>query len=202
MAFNLCTACGNESLEEITVPFLVERNGKSKTIQDRRMRCTACETLSYQGSQISEHEKAVASAERELDGLLSPEDLCRIRLKYKFKQTEMEQMLSTGPKTWTRWERGKIPHSKAADKLIRVMAEYPDVARKLMEQADVINSEALAVFEQIEKDAKLIARAALKAELGAETQMDVDVFIERFSDQAFERMRMAREQANSKAEAA
>jgi putative zinc finger/helix-turn-helix YgiT family protein len=199
MAFNLCAACGNETLEEITVPLVIESGGKSKTIQDRRMRCSSCENLSYQGSQISEHEKAVAAAERELNGLLSPDDLYRIRLKYKFKQTEMEQMLSTGPKTWTRWERGKVPQSKAADKLIRVMAEYPDVARKLMEQAGVINPEATAVFDQFDLDTKRIARAALKADLSAEAIMssdDINVFVDRFSDKVFERMRSAREQAN------
>jgi putative zinc finger/helix-turn-helix YgiT family protein len=205
MAFNLCAVCGNETVEEITVPLVVEHSGKSKTIQDRRMRCSSCENLSYQGSQISDHENAVAAAERELAGLLSPEDLCRIRLKYKFKQSEMEQILSTGPKTWTRWERGKVPHSKAADKLIRVMAEYPDIARKLMEQAGVINPEATAVFEQSDQDAKRIARATLRAELSAEAIISTDVinvFVDRFSDQVFERMRSAREQANSKDEAA
>lgn len=169
------------------------------------MRCSSCENLSYQGSQISDHEYAVAAAECELAGLLSPKDLCRIRLKYKFKQTEMEQILSTGPKTWTRWERGKVPHSKAADKLIRVMAEYPDIARKLMEQAEVINPEATAVFDKIDRDTKRIARAALKAELSAEANIStdvIDVFVDRLSEQVFERMRSAREQVNSEDEAA
>jgi putative zinc finger/helix-turn-helix YgiT family protein len=198
MTFNLCAVCGNEAMEEVTVPLTIEYAGRTKTIQDRRMRCSVCETLCYQGSQISEHEEAVAAAERELGGLLSPQELCQIRLKYKFKQTEMEQMLSTGPKTWTRWERGKIPQSKAADKLIRVIAEYPDVARKLMEQAGVVNPEATAVFDQIDLDIKKIARTALRAELSTVHSSDIDSFV----DQAFERMRSAREQAILKVEAA
>ena len=202
MTFNLCARCGNDALEEIIVPFVVEYSGKKKTIQDKRMRCSACENLSYQGSQISEHERAVATAERELGGLLSPEALLNIRLKYRFKQTEMEQMLSTGPKTWTRWERGKVTQSRAADKLLRLMAENPDIARTLMDQAGITNEEAIAIFDQIDRDTKRIARAALKAELGAGTVMTVDMFVDRFSDQAFEQMRTAREQAISEVKAA
>ncbi len=201
MTFNLCTECGKEALEEIVVPFDVEYGGKTKTIQDRLMRCPMCESISYQGSQISEHERAVAAAERELGGLLSPDDLLNIRLKYRFKQTDMEQMLSTGPKTWTRWERGKVTHSRAADKLIRVMAEYPDVARTLMEQAGVVNAEATAIFDQIDEDAKRIARVAL-AKLGAGEIMTHDMFLDRFSDEAFEYMRAARKQAASNVKAA
>ena len=34
-----------------------------------------------------------------------------------FQQTDSEAKLSTEPKTRTRWERGKVPQSKAADQL-------------------------------------------------------------------------------------
>jgi putative zinc finger/helix-turn-helix YgiT family protein len=112
------------------------------------MVCAACGNVSYRNTQISEHELAVASAIREMEGLLSPAELLSIRLKYRLKQTDMEQMLSTGPKTWTRWERGKIPQSKAADQLIRLIADDPDIAHRLMVQAGINNAEATATFEQ------------------------------------------------------
>ncbi len=197
MTFNLCANCGNEALEEITVPYIVEYCGKQKTIQDRRTRCPACESLTYQGSQISDHEHAVAAAERELGGLLSADELRNIRLKYRLKQTEIEQMLCTGPKTWTRWERGKVTQSKATDQLIRVIAENPDVARKLMEDAGITNAEATAIFDQIEYDSKRIAIAALKQEWAMNSQMSIDTFLDRFSDKAFERVRQARELASA-----
>lgn len=202
MTFSLCSRCGREAVEQTVMSYVVEHSGKHKTISDERMRCSACENLSYQGDQISKHERAVANAIRELDGLLSADDLCRIRLKYRFKQIEMEQMLSTGPKTWTRWERGKVPHGKAADKLIRVMAEDPEVARRLMEQAGIQNADAVAVFDQIERDAQRLAKAAFKADLEAGQMMNAEVFVERFYQLAVDTMRLARKQAISEAEAA
>jgi putative zinc finger/helix-turn-helix YgiT family protein len=191
-------ACGEVAVEERAGPFTVEHNGKTAIIQDRRMVCASCGNVSYQGTQISEHELAVGTAIRQMEGLLSPQELSRVRLKYRFKQTDMEQMLSTGPKTWTRWERGKVPQSKAADKLIRVIAEDPTVARRLMEQAGVVNEAALEVFEQIESDAKKLARVMLRQETMGWANRDVEHII----DRAFEAVSAARHTAASQAEAA
>src|SRR6478609_4691212 len=118
-----CPKCGSDRLRDEVADFTVAQDGKSEVIKDRRMVCAACGTVSYQGDQIAEHEYAVAAAIRRMDGLLSAEDLRRIRSRYRLKQTDMEQILSTGPKTWTRWERGKIPQSKPADRLIRALAD-------------------------------------------------------------------------------
>jgi hypothetical protein len=86
----------------------------------------------------------------------------------------MEAMLSVGPKTWTRWERGKVPQSKAADTLIRVLADDSEVARHLMERAGIDNPAALEVFARIDEDTTQLAEASLRAEIGpAGQEMDV-----------------------------
>lgn len=202
MNLDQCLACGAAAVEERVAPFVVEHDGKTTTIQDRHMVCAACENISYRGAQASEHERAVAAALRQMQGLLSPEELSRIRAKYRLKQTDMESMLSTGPKTWTRWERGKITQSRATDKLIRAIADDPDLARRLMVDAGVVNPEAEAVFAQIERDEKILARTLLMAELreqlGAQAAQITDVV----ADKVFETARNARRQVASHAEAA
>ena len=133
MPSRMCSVCGANTLEEVTAEYIVEHNGQRRQFDERRMQCSQCHNVSYAGAQASEHELAVAAALRNIDGLLSAEQLLGIRNKYRLKQTDMEQMLSTGPKTWTRWERGKVPQSKPADKLIRLMADDPTIAHRLME---------------------------------------------------------------------
>jgi putative zinc finger/helix-turn-helix YgiT family protein len=199
MPADLCFNCGTTTVQERIEPYVVKHNGKSRTISDRRLVCAQCATVSYPGELISLHEGAVAVAIREMDGLLSAEDLLRIRTKYRFRQTDMEQMLSIGPKTWTRWERGKVPQSKAADTLIRVIADDPEVARRLMEQAGVQNAEASAVFQQIQNKAKSLARAVLRADVTERAQSDVE--IEGFVEKVFSTVGEAWRQA-AKAEAA
>jgi putative zinc finger/helix-turn-helix YgiT family protein len=185
MSLTVCSACGQAALVERHVPFSVEHNGASRDIVDRQTYCETCHNTSYIGTQISEHEIAVASAIRAIDGLLSPRDLLNIRLKYHMKQSDMEQMLATGPKTWTRWERGKVPHTRATDKLIRLIAGDSEIARKLCEQAGVDNPEAAAIFRRIQEDAMKRARDLLKAELRHMPTGLNDQAAERLADQWF-----------------
>ena len=199
---NRCAKCGEHSVSERVVPISVEHSGKSVVVQDRQNFCASCESVSYRGSQISEHEIKIGDAIREMDGLLSAKELQRIRSKYRLRQTDLEQMLSIGPKSWTRWERGKIPQSKAADTLIRVIAEDADVAKRLMESAGIDNPAAASVFAQIEEDAKRLTRAALREELGLLRHADAEQFANRIADRAFETIQIVRRQATAEAEAA
>lgn len=196
-----CFACGEMAVEQRVEEFVVKHDGKTATIRDERMVCIACGNVSYAGAQISKHELAVAAAIREMDGLLSADELRRIRAKYKLLQTDMEQILSTGPKTWTRWERGKVPQSKPTDKLLRMMAEDPDLAHRLMLQAGVVNAEAEAEFQRIEQDAKVLARARLRAGVGMPAVPDLERYVEQVIE-ASAMMRDARREVLAQAEAA
>lgn len=202
MTASRCPECGATSLRERVVPYTVEHGGQSRVIQDRRTACEGCGHVGYVGSQISEHELAVAAVVREIDGLLSAAELQRIRLKYGFRQTDMERMLSTGPKTWTRWERGKVPQGKATDTLIRLIGDDPDIARRLMEQSGIDNPEAAAIFRQIEENARHLGRALMRAELRSLRDDASDEFADQLADRAFEAVRDVRRRALDGAKAA
>ena len=162
---DICVECGHATLTEQVVSFEFRHGQKTATIQDSQTVCGSCGTVSYVGEQASRHELAVAAKIREMDGLLSPEELRAIRLKYAFRQTDLEAMLSVGPKTWTRWERGKVPQSKAADTLIRVLSTNPGVARDLMQGAGVENPAAATILADIDENARRLATEALQADI-------------------------------------
>jgi len=191
-----CSHCGKPDVSERVVPFLVTHGQKQAEIEDTQTFCTSCGTVSYVGEQISRHELAVAACIRDMDGLLSAEDLRRIRLKYALRQTDLEAMLSIGPKTWTRWERGKVPQSKAADTLIRVLAADPDVARRLMTWAGIENPEADAVFARFDADMSRRATADLRARIGTAGESSD---LARMAGQAIEAVRAARQDLNETA---
>lgn len=167
MTAERCLACGATAVTERVEPLTVAEGEQTRTLQDRRMVCGACGTVSYAGAQISEHARAVAAAVREMAGLLPPEALRDLRERYRLRQTELERMLSVGPKTWTRWERGKVPQGKAADTLIRLLTEDPDVTRRLMARAGIDNPEATAALDALEAEAARLGRETLRAEFPA-----------------------------------
>ena len=165
---DICAECGYATRIERIAPFTFSHNGKQASIEDRQTFCPACGTIGYVGDQADRHELAVAAKIREIEGLLSAEDLRRIRQKYALRQTDMEAMLSVGPKTWTRWERGKVPQRKAADTLIRLIDEDPEVVRRLMEQAGVENPDAAAALACQDEHIRQRAEAGLRARFGSD----------------------------------
>jgi putative zinc finger/helix-turn-helix YgiT family protein len=191
-----CSVCDAGTLAKQVVPFVFSHGGEQITIEDHQTICDACGTVTYAGDEISRHELAVAAKIRELDGLLSAEDLRRIRLRYAFRQTDLEAMLSVGPKTWTRWERGKVPQSKAADTLIRVIADDPDVARRLMIRARIENPDAVAAFAAIDKETQRFAEARLRTHIDPSIP---DMNVDDLAQRAITAVREARQEWAGKA---
>jgi putative zinc finger/helix-turn-helix YgiT family protein len=167
-----CLHCGEQSVSERIAPYFVEHSGQTREFSDPQMKCSNCGNVSYVGSQISAHERAIADAIRDIDGLLRGDQLFAIRAKYKLRQTDMEKILSTGSKTWTRWERGKVPHSKSTDTLLRLMADDPNVAKRMMLDANIENPEAAEVFTRIDENAERLTRAVLRKELGPTADLE------------------------------
>lgn len=161
-----CPVCSG-NLKTIVSTSHVNHNGNKIEFEDIQSLCEDCGEVIYVGDQISRHELARASAIRSAEGLLSPEELRNIRLKYKMTQADMESLLSTGAKTWTRWERGKVTQSKATDSLLRVFASEPSVARCMLENAGIVNVEAIQELERAEVDARNVAKALIKKEMGS-----------------------------------
>ena len=164
---NECVNCGEHKVTEEVGCFDVEYGGQKGSIEDRRMRCDACGNISYRGDQISTHEMAVAAKSRELGGLLSAQELANARKKYSLTQREMEMLLGTSPKTWIRWERGKVVQSKLADTVIRQVASDPRLTGNLMREAGIANQEAWSIIERFSMDERRVLELLLEERVGS-----------------------------------
>jgi HTH-type transcriptional regulator/antitoxin MqsA len=80
-------------------------------------------------------QRAVAQIRAE-EGLLTPDDIRRIRGKYGLSQARLEALLRTGPKTVVRWERGTVFQSAAADTLLRLLDQDPAILQALTRIAE------------------------------------------------------------------
>ena len=74
-------------------------------------------------------EKALTDFRRSVDGLLSGDQLRRIRKSLDLNKKQMARLLSVNEKTIGRYENGKIAQSEQIDKLYRVLGAYPAMAR-------------------------------------------------------------------------
>jgi hypothetical protein len=64
------------------------------------------------------------------EGLLSPAQITAIRETLGLSQADLEKALGIGPKTVVRWEKGTVRQSRAADRLLRILAAHPEHVRE------------------------------------------------------------------------
>ena len=177
MSGDFCAACGSHAVSE-RVAAVKHVVGRREVVidNDRHLHCSACGNVSYRGVMLDENQQAIAAKIRTEDGLLTLDELKAVRLKYGFTQAEMEKLLTIGPKTWGRWERGKVVQSNAADEMIRQLAKNPDVLRDLMKAHGVRSDTAEQMLNAIDQtlERKLAERLRQRLPtLSAEVLADV-----------------------------
>jgi transcriptional regulator with XRE-family HTH domain len=91
--------------------------------------------------------------------------LLEIRSKYSLSQSEIEKILTIGPKTWVRWERGKVVQGSAADQMVRLIAKRPEVLRELMRNAGVENLKTSEILEAHDREIEERMAAVLRTNL-------------------------------------
>lgn len=161
-----CAACGGSRLHQRVAPQEHEVKGRRIEIEnDRHLFCPDCGAVSYQGDMLDAVGAAIAAEIRRQDGLLSPEEIRVVRLKYGFTQSEMEKLLGLGPKTWVRWERGRVCQSRAADQIIRALANNPRLVRDLMAGCGLEKEQALKILDTMDQAIAERLKQTLKRDL-------------------------------------
>jgi putative zinc finger/helix-turn-helix YgiT family protein len=99
----------------------VPLRGETVDVEQAFYVCDKCDAERVTAKQAKAAQAAAASKLRIAEGLLPPERILAIRLQYDATQTQMENYLGLGPKTWLRWETGKVLPTKSADNLLRLI---------------------------------------------------------------------------------
>ncbi|MBO5412686.1 MAG: type II toxin-antitoxin system MqsA family antitoxin [Clostridia bacterium] len=113
--------------------------------------CKTCGNEVYDEKLEKENEIKVYNIYRERKGLLLPEEIKKIRMKYDMTQAAFARILGFGEKTITRYERGAI-QDIAHDNLIRLMNDEKNM-KKLYEK----NKDFLTFKEREKIESKLYA---------------------------------------------
>ena len=139
-----CPLC-EERLEPATEEREVSIGTRSAHVMDRFLRCSGCGEAFYLPGQMDATLRRASEALRQQEGLLSPGEIRTIRTRLGLSQHGFERLLGVGPKTVVRWEKGTVFQNRATDSLLRVVAEFPEVARFLAELHELPASERAVV---------------------------------------------------------
>jgi len=152
-----CSACGGTTSEVKEVKKAKYR-GEIVEVATQLFRCDVCHEGFVSPEQMRAHARAVKNEVRRKHGLLAPKRIAAIREKLELTQTELENVLGTGPKVIVRWESGKVIQSRGHDNMLRLLDCDPSLL-KLLRQIQETRSK--------EQDSSSDAKPEYKAAAGA-----------------------------------
>lgn len=124
-------------VDRVQEPREVKWGTRRVTIDDDFYRCPSCGAEFYDGYMAQERNRRTAAAIRTEDGLLQPDEVRLIRMRYGLSQAGLETLIGSGEKTVVRWEKGSVAQNATADTLLRVLRDHPQVVAKLAEERGV-----------------------------------------------------------------
>lgn len=121
----------NSELEEYTY-----KNSKYH-VEIKYSFCKACNREFISKSQILENEKRIRDSKKQIDGLLSANEIKTIREKLNLSQADAASIFGGGTNAFSKYERSEVTQSMAMDKLLRLTLKDSYIFRRLVDLSDI-----------------------------------------------------------------
>ncbi len=127
-----CPVCGEGKLSDKVTVERFEYKGQKLLVPDYLVyECGVCSEEFVARKTLNKTEKILTDFRREVDGLLTSEEIKAIRTKLGKTQTAMATLLGVGEKNFARYENGRVTQSKSMDLLLRMIDEAPYILGRL-----------------------------------------------------------------------
>jgi HTH-type transcriptional regulator / antitoxin MqsA len=121
-----CPICGAGSLEQSVQTETFEYKGVSRKIPNYiTYTCTRCGEAVADNESLKKSGKMLKDFKREVDGLLTGQQIKAIRVKLGLTQKQLADIVGGGLKSIARYESGQVCQSKGMDNLLRILDAYP-----------------------------------------------------------------------------
>ena len=115
-----CALCGANTIHEIRNRKISYRE-HTTNIQQPASYCDKCGEAFLSSDDSKATEKAIADFKREVDHLLTSEQIKQIRKKHGITQKEAAELFGGGINAFSKYERGEAIQSKSTDILLRLI---------------------------------------------------------------------------------
>jgi HTH-type transcriptional regulator / antitoxin MqsA len=132
-----CAQCGKPGLIFRRRSHTFEYRGTTLTIDDcGAFVCPTCGEEYLDHPLILETEPRIRNWQRQVDGLLTTEEIKTLRRKVGATQAEFSRVLGGGPKSFAKYETGVVNQSVAMDQLLRLIRDVPGTWKNLKKQSE------------------------------------------------------------------
>jgi HTH-type transcriptional regulator/antitoxin MqsA len=133
---DFCPVCGSGHLHRTVKDKAFKYKGESIIVNDFVVySCDDCEESLVPKSSMRSSEKTIRDFQRGVDGLLTSEEIKKIREALGFTQEMFANVLGVGLKTFARYENGTVTQNRTTDHLLRILFEKPDALKIISKDA-------------------------------------------------------------------
>jgi HTH-type transcriptional regulator / antitoxin MqsA len=119
-----CPECGG-LMRHVTHDDVLKHQGHERTIRTLGWWCTECGEGILSGDALKDHERAFFAFKAEIDGVLGPDEIARVRSKLRLSQREAGELLGGGPRAFQKYESGSQAASAPMSNLLRLLDRDP-----------------------------------------------------------------------------
>lgn len=146
-----CPICGAGSLKKEVKTETFTYKGENKDIPDYiTWACSECGEAIVDNESLKASGKMLKDFQREIDGLLTGQQIKNVRTKLGLTQTQLAHIIGGGLKSVARYEAGQVSQSKGMDNLLRILDAYPytlSVIRK--NDASLMSKEKVTYMKEL-----------------------------------------------------
>lgn len=127
-----CPACGRHPLERRYIHDEFDYGPEDERIRVVAeavpvLACPACEEIFYGPDAEQAHHRAICKAL----GLLTPEQIKKVRERAGMSQVEFARLTGIGVATLSRWEQGRLMQTRSLDGYLQLLDAIPEAIRVL-----------------------------------------------------------------------
>lgn len=128
-----CPACGSDRARVVQRIESIREPDVQGDFKYEITECDACGEATLTFEQAESYSRAYASAVARARNALTPERMYELRMSLGWSQSQMEAAFGIGPKTWGRWERGTVPPSGPAARLLWIAENDRPAFRRMVD---------------------------------------------------------------------
>jgi HTH-type transcriptional regulator/antitoxin MqsA len=118
-----------------TRPMEISYKGQSTTVEMPGWYCHESGESIHTAEDMRVSDAALKELRLEVENLLKPQDVKRIRTKIGLTQREAGTILGGGPNAFQKYEQDTVTVSKPMSNLLRVLERHPEEVEELKKQA-------------------------------------------------------------------
>ncbi|MBA4034318.1 MAG: type II toxin-antitoxin system MqsA family antitoxin [Bradyrhizobium sp.] len=130
----VCPETGKPMVRD-TRPMELSYKGQSTTIDMPGWYCHESGESIHTAEDMKVSDAALKELRLEVENLLKPQDVKRIRTKIGLTQREAGTILGGGPNAFQKYEQDTVTVSKPMSNLLRVLERHPEEVEELRKQA-------------------------------------------------------------------